>query len=79
LQTSKREIPKLSEQLLRHQRLAKAAKSEILALKGRLQAAMSRAVEAEKSLQATQPLSLGNVLMGRMYEMEGGGPRPTTM
>jgi hypothetical protein len=79
LQTSKREISKLSEQLLRHQRLTETSKSEILALKGRLQAATSRAVEAEKSLQATQSLSLGNVSTGRMYEMEGGGPRPTTM
>jgi chromosome segregation ATPase len=49
LEDAHREIPKLSDQLLRHHGLAKNAKTEILALKGRLQAAITRAEEAEKA------------------------------
>lgn len=46
---AKQEITNLSEQLFRQQALAKNAKSEILALKGRLQAANARADDAEKA------------------------------
>lgn len=48
LEGAKREIADLSEQLLRQRTLAKNAKSEILTLKGRLQASIARAEEAEK-------------------------------
>ena len=70
LDEAKLEIARLSEQLLRQQDRADASKSEILALKGRLDAATTRADEAENALyaQTSQPASTG-----RMYEMEGGG------
>jgi len=70
LEGAKREISSLSERLLRQQALAKNAKSEILALKGRLQAANARADEAEKARYNSrnhlpQPRSLA-------YDVEGG-------
>jgi DNA repair exonuclease SbcCD ATPase subunit len=57
---SKRQIASLSDQLIRQQGSTEVAKSEILALKGRLQSANSRADAAEKSDE-------------KVYEMEGGG------
>ena len=66
LKQSKAEIARLSEQLMRHQGLSESSKAEILALKGRLRVATSRADEAEKSL------SSGPSSTGRMYDMEGG-------
>jgi hypothetical protein len=53
LDESKREINKLSEQLLRNQDMVESSKTEILALKGRLQSATTRAEEAEKALYST--------------------------
>jgi hypothetical protein len=60
LDRSKRQISSLSDQLIRQQGSTEVAKSEILALKGRLQAASARAEAAEKSDE-------------KVYEMEGGG------
>jgi chromosome segregation ATPase len=57
---SKRQIASLSDQLIRQQGSAEATKSEILALKGRLQAASARAEAAEQTDE-------------KAYEMEGGG------
>ena len=79
LNEAKLEIGKLSEQLLRQQDRADVAKSEILALKGRLEAATTRANEAENALYAQTPSQ--STSTGRMYEMEGGGvgySNPTT-
>jgi hypothetical protein len=74
LQTARREIESLTAQLLRHQNMAENFKSELLALKGRLQAASSRAEQAEQSLQAAQSLRSNNTVSNnRLYEMEGGG------
>jgi hypothetical protein len=73
LEDAKREISKLSEQLLRHQGLAENAKTEILALKGRLQAAVTRAEEAEKVQYAYSQTSMGGTSVNRMYDMESGG------
>ncbi len=71
LDAAKQEISNLSEQLYRQQVLAKNAKSEVLALKGRLQAANARADEAEKaqydSKYSSQTRSRGT------YDVEGGG------
>ena len=71
---AKQEITNLSEQLFRQQALAKNAKSEILALKGRLQAANTRADDAEKarydSKYAPTPRS-------RTYDVEGGNSGST--
>lgn len=76
LEGAKKEIANLSEQLFRQQVLAKNAKSESLALKGRLQAANARAEDAEKAQydtprKTTQPRS-------RAYDIEGGGTDTTT-
>jgi hypothetical protein len=60
LDRSKRQIASLSDQLIRQQGSTEVAKSEILALKGRLQAASARVEAAEKSDE-------------KAYEMEGGG------
>ena len=67
LDESQVQIQRLSEQLLRQQGMADVHKSEILALKGRLQAANQRADEAEK-MSFASPMSATN----RMYESEGG-------
>lgn len=74
LEDSKREIRGLSEQLLRHQGLVENAKSEILALKGRLQAATARAEEAEKTLFSQSQIvpNSRNSNSGRIYDIEGG-------
>lgn len=75
LEGAKQEIANLSEQLLRQQALAKNAKSEILALKGRLQVANARADDAEKaqyeSKYSATPRSRTT------YDVEGGGPSRT--
>lgn len=67
LEEAKREVSRLSDQLLRHQRVAETSKSEILALKGRLQTATARATEAERSLVASQSTTM---------DVESGGYRP---
>jgi chromosome segregation ATPase len=72
----KLEVAQLSEQLLRQQDRVDACKTEILALKGRLEAASTRAEDAEKALYAAEPmsdLSSPPASTGRIYEMEGGG------
>jgi hypothetical protein len=71
LAESKQEVARLSDQLLRHQRLAETSKSEILALKGRLQSATARAEEAEKSLVSAQ--SSSDYPTRRTFDVEGGG------
>lgn len=69
LEQTKVEVGKLSDQLVRHQGLAESSKAEILALKGRLRMATSRADEAERSLASAQnPQSTG-----RLYDVESGG------
>jgi hypothetical protein len=78
LEMSKREIRGLSEQLLRHQGLVENAKTEILALKGRLQAATVRAEEAENTLFSqsssyTVTNSRTSSSSGRAMDMESGG------
>lgn len=65
-QKLEREIASLSEQLVKQQGLVKVAKSEILALKGRLQAANVRADEAEQARFATTTRSRTS------YDVEGG-------
>lgn len=67
----KQEVGRLSDQLLRHQRLAETSKSEILALKGRLQSATARADDAEKSLVSAQ--SSSDYPTRRAFDVEGGG------
>lgn len=74
VEETRREIESLSVQLLRQQDTSDNFKSEILALKGRLQATTSRAEEAEKSLQMAQTSRpSGGAASSRLYEMEGGG------
>lgn len=75
LNEARQEIERLSAQLLRHQNMTDNFKSEILALKGRFQAASSRAEQAEKSLQRAQAsqLSSSGISSNQLYEMEGGG------
>ena len=74
LEETRRDIESLSLQLVRQQNLAENAKSEVVALKGRLQASASRAEQAEKSLQiAHATRSAGGTTNNRLYEMEGGG------
>eukprot|EP00980_Cylindrotheca_fusiformis_P001506 scaffold346_cov116-Cylindrotheca_fusiformis.AAC.20 len=72
LSESKQEIARLSDQLLRHQRMAETSKSEILALKGRLQSATARAEQAESSLVSAQTSS-DYVTNRRGFDVEGGG------
>jgi hypothetical protein len=71
LEDCKRQIAGLSEQLLRQQGRAEASKSEILALKGRLQSATIRAEEAEKK-SATAQMGTPST-SSQIYQMEGGG------
>lgn len=73
LEGAKREISKLSEKLLRHQGHAENAKSEILTLKGRLQAANNRAEEAEKYAYSQNSMSGRTSSAARAYDMESGG------
>lgn len=74
LQDAKREIENLSTQLLRHQTMAEVSKSEVLALKGRLQAATNRAEQAEQSLQLANSTAVHPVIAhNHMYNMEAGG------
>jgi len=86
LDEARRDIESLSGQVLRHQAVAENSKSEILALKGRLQATVNRAEQAEKSLQTASMQSGRSSAVGggggggttmtsssRLYEMEGGG------
>jgi len=75
LEEAKREISKLSEQLLRQQGVAENSKSEILALKGRLQAAVARAEEAEKAQFTYSQSTMGSssALSRGLYQMEAGG------
>jgi chemotaxis protein histidine kinase CheA len=61
---SRRQIAELSDQLLRLRGIAEASKSEVLALKGRLQAANSRADAAEVALASATTSA---------YDVEGGG------
>jgi chromosome segregation ATPase len=70
LEECKREIAGLSEQLLRQQGRAEVSKSEILALKGRLQSATIRAEAAEKSATAHMGTPSSTT---QIYQMEGGG------
>jgi hypothetical protein len=61
---SKRQMAELSDQLLRLQGIVEASKSEVLVLKGRLQAANSRADAAEAALASASTSA---------YDVEGGG------
>ena len=70
LEAAKQEVTNLSERLFRQQALAKNAKSEILALKGRLKAANDRAEEAEK--YRYNPKTPTNQ-RSHAYDVEGGG------
>jgi len=67
LDRSKRQITSFSDQLIRQQGSTETAKSEILALKGRLQASNTRADAAEQ-VHASSANS-----DEKMYELEGGG------
>ena len=74
LEEARRDVESLSLQLLRHQNMAENSKSEIVALKGRLQAFASRAEQAERALHlAPATRSSGATTNHRLYEMEGGG------
>jgi len=59
LNTAKTQLASLSDQLMRQQGTAEAAKSEVLALKGRLQVAIERAEAAERQQYATSEIELG--------------------
>ena len=63
LEEAKSQTKSLSADLLRHQTKTDSSKTEILALKNRLQAATQRAETAENSLSSGR----------NVYEMEGGG------
>jgi hypothetical protein len=52
LTASQQQVQSLSDQLMRQQNLSETSKSEVLALKGRLQAALSRAENAEQEAAA---------------------------
>ena len=67
LEETKSQVSTLSEQLLRQQGNADTHKSEILTLKGRLQAANARAEEAEKTVFQAPASTAGSA-----YESEGG-------
>ena len=54
LRASKEQMKDLSDQLLRQQSLVDKSKSEILALKGRLQSALQRAEAAEQEVRQSQ-------------------------
>mmetsp|Transcript_9078 Transcript_9078/g.21583 ORF Transcript_9078/g.21583 Transcript_9078/m.21583 type:complete len:821 (+) Transcript_9078:71-2533(+) len=71
IQEARHEIAKLSDQLIRHQRMAESSKSEILALKGRLQSATSRAEAAERSLLTAQ--STSEYPARRSFDVENAG------
>ncbi|KAL3912963.1 MAG: hypothetical protein SGARI_000890, partial [Bacillariaceae sp.] len=66
LDEANQEISRLSDQVLRHQGLSENSKSEISALKGRLQAAVSRAEEAERIHIHSSNLQRNS------YDMESG-------
>jgi len=69
---SKREIARLSEQLLRNQDVVESSKTEILALKGRLHSATTRAEEAENALySSTNTTSTG----GGLADIESGSSK----
>lgn len=72
LEGANQEIAKLSDQLLRHQGLAENAKSEILALKGRLQVANNRAEEAEKAQYAYSQNSINSRSARGAHDVESG-------
>ena len=59
LNTAKTQLASLSDQLMRQQGTAEASKSEVLALKGRLQVAIERAEAAERQQYATSEIELG--------------------
>eukprot|EP00934_Nitzschia_sp_Nitz4_P007798 Nitzschia sp. Nitz4//scaffold9_size221794//219273//221945//NITZ4_001390-RA/size221794-processed-gene-0.356-mRNA-1//-1//CDS//3329561133//7788//frame0 len=72
LRNTQQEVERLSSQLLRQQQLAENSKSEVLALKGRLQAATTRAEQAEQSLYSSQTSSVPSTPTNRLYQMEAG-------
>jgi len=67
LDKARRQIATLSDQLLRQQGLTESAKSEVLALRGRLQSATTRAEAAEQASAESHSNT------GRLYELESGG------
>ncbi|CAJ1951483.1 unnamed protein product [Cylindrotheca closterium] len=71
IEEARQEIAKLSDQLMRQQRMAEASKSEVLALKGRLQSATSRAEAAERSLFTAQ--SSSDYPARRSFDVENAG------
>lgn len=71
LEQSKRRIASLSDQLLRQQGITEQFKSEVLALKGRLQAATARAESAEQQHQQLL-LSEGESGTDNTFELELG-------
>jgi predicted nucleic acid-binding Zn-ribbon protein len=64
LDEAKKQVESLSDQLMRQQGAVESSKSEVLALKGRLQATNSRADAAEVALASATASS---------YDIEGGG------
>jgi chromosome segregation ATPase len=65
----KRKVASVSEQLIRSQEKNESSKSEILALQNRLQAANTRAQNAEQTLAVAAPPPTTS----QMYQVEGGG------
>jgi len=59
LQSAQAQIASLSDQLMRQQGLAESSKSEVLALKGRLQVAIQRAEAAEQQSTAAAEIEMG--------------------
>jgi hypothetical protein len=70
LSNAKQNIASVSDQLVHQQFLSEQAKSEVLALRGRLQSATMRADEAERSLTRVDTDLDGD---SRLYEIEAGG------
>jgi len=64
----KRKVGSLSEQLIRLQEKNDRSKSEVLAMKNRLQAANARAESAEQALAAVPPATTSQI-----YQAEAGG------
>lgn len=68
LETARKNIAALSDQLMRQQALSESSKSEILALRGRLQSATARANAAENALASAGSPHTED----QLYEIEGG-------
>jgi hypothetical protein len=74
LNQSKERVVSLSDQLIRQQNIVETQKTEILALKGRLQVALNRAENAENQLQQKSS-SMVEIELGRTSENDSLLPK----